>query len=107
MTGFIASWLAPFPFAIGLFTLALFAFLAAVYLTLETHDPELRKDFRRRALLAALAVGAMALASFLLAGTGAPSIRRGLARQWWSAPGRLSAAKRVYPVQIRSIYTRR
>jgi len=28
----------------------------------------------------------MALVSFLLAGSGAPSIRRGLARQWWSVP---------------------
>ena len=86
VTDFVSSWLAPFPFAIGLFTLALFAFLAAVYLTLETADPELRDDFRRRALLAAVAVGAMALVSFLLSGTGAPSIRRGLARQWWSLP---------------------
>ncbi len=86
VTGFVSAWLAPFPFAIGLFTLALFAFLAAVYLTLETDDPGLRNDFRRRALLAAVAVGAMALVSFILAGTGAPSIRRGLARQWWSLP---------------------
>jgi len=86
LTDFVSAWRAPFPFAIGLFTLALFAYLAAVYLTLETDDPELRNDFRRRALLAAVAVGAMALVSFLLAGTGAPSIRRGLARQWWSLP---------------------
>jgi cytochrome bd-type quinol oxidase subunit 1 len=84
VTDFVSAWLVPFPFAIGLFTLALFAFLAAVYLTLETDDPALRDDFRRRALPAAVAVGAMALVSFLLAGTGAPSIRRGLARQWWS-----------------------
>ena len=86
LTDFVSSWLAPFPFAIGFFTLALFAFLAAVYLTLETGDRELRDDFRRRALLAAVAVGAMALVSFVLSGTGAPSIRRGLAREWWSIP---------------------
>jgi cytochrome d ubiquinol oxidase subunit II len=85
-TGFVSSWLAPFPFAIGFFTLALFAFLAAVYLTLETDDPELRNDFRRRALLAAVAVGVMALVSFILSGSGAPSIRRGLAQEWWSLP---------------------
>lgn len=53
-TDFISAWLRPFPFAIGFFTLALFAFLAAVYLTLETRDPELRDDFRRRALAAAV-----------------------------------------------------
>jgi len=86
LTDFVSAWRAPFPFAIGLFTLALFAFLAAVYLTLETDDPKLRDDFRRRALLAAVAVGAMALVSFVLSGTGAPSIRRGLAREWWSWP---------------------
>src|ERR1044072_2889132 len=45
---FINSWLAPFPFAVGGFALALFAFLAAVYLTLETEDAELREDFRKR-----------------------------------------------------------
>ena len=57
-----------------------------MYLTLETDDPALRQDFRRRALLAAVAVGALALASFLLAESGAPAIRRGLAREWWSLP---------------------
>jgi cytochrome d ubiquinol oxidase subunit II len=83
---FFTAWLAPFPWAIGLFTLTLFAFLAAVYLTLETEDPALREDFRGRALVAAVAVGALALVSFLLAEEGAPAIRRGLAREWWSLP---------------------
>src|SRR5262245_27723067 len=35
---FIDPWLAPFPLAVGSFALALFAFLAAVYLTLEAED---------------------------------------------------------------------
>lgn len=86
VTDFVSAWLAPFPFAIGLFTLALFAFLAAVYLTLETEEPELREDFRERALFAAVIVGVMALVSFLLSDTGAPSIRRGLSKEWWSLP---------------------
>ena len=47
-SGFFESWLAPFPIAVGFFALALFAFLAAVYLTLETHERELQEDFRRR-----------------------------------------------------------
>jgi cytochrome bd ubiquinol oxidase subunit II len=85
-TDFVSPWLAAFPFAIGFFTLSLFAFLASVYLTLETDDRELQDDFRRRALFAAVAVGAMALVSFVLSGSGAPSIRRGLAREWWSLP---------------------
>jgi cytochrome bd ubiquinol oxidase subunit II len=47
---FFAAWLAPFPLALGVFALALCALLAATYLTVETTDPALREDFRRRAL---------------------------------------------------------
>lgn len=85
-TDFISAWLAPFPFAIGFFTLTLCALLAAVYLTLETDDPELQEDFRRRALIAALSVGAMAGLSFILSADGAPTIRRGLGSAAWSIP---------------------
>src|SRR5467141_2048296 len=38
VTSFISSWLTPFAFAVGVFTLACFAFLAAVYLTLAPKD---------------------------------------------------------------------
>lgn len=86
LTDFFSAWLASFPFAVGLLTLALFAFLAAVYLILETDDPELQEDFRRRALLAAVGVGGMAWVSFLVAGEGAPLMRQGLIGQWWSWP---------------------
>ncbi len=88
-TDFFSAWAAPFPFAIGGLALALFAFLAAVYLTLESDDPALQADFRRRALGAAAVVAVMALISFWLSGTGAPLIREGLARQWWSLPFQL------------------
>jgi len=62
---YVAPWLNPFALAVGVFTLACFAFLAAVYLTLESADRELRDDFRRRALGAGVAVivlGAVVLA---------------------------------------------
>ena len=85
-TDFISSWLTPFPFAIGFFTLALCGLIAAVYLTLETDDPELREDFRIRALIAAFSVGLMAGICFLLSAEGAPSIRRGLGNSVWSIP---------------------
>jgi cytochrome d ubiquinol oxidase subunit II len=85
-TNFISQWLGTFPFAIGFWTLALFAFLAAVYLTNETDDAELREDFRRRALGAGIAVAVMALISFILAEQGAPLIRSGLSKEWWSIP---------------------
>lgn len=83
---FINSWLAPFPFAVGIFALALFAFLAAVYLTLETDDTELREDFRKRALGAAVTVGLLALLVFLLSERGAPQISRDLSESWWTWP---------------------
>jgi cytochrome d ubiquinol oxidase subunit II len=71
---YVAPWLAPFPLGVGAFTLALFAFLAAVYLVSEAgDDAELREDFRRRALGAAAAVaGVGAFVLFVLAPRGAP-----------------------------------
>src|SRR5712671_4127989 len=59
VSGFFNSWLAPF--AVGFFALSLFAFLAAVYLTVETDDRELQEDFRLRALVAGVIVGLLAL----------------------------------------------
>jgi cytochrome d ubiquinol oxidase subunit II len=83
-TGFFNSWFAPFPFAVGFFALALFAFLAAVYLTAEADDADLREDFRRRALISGAAVGGLALIVFLLAGTGAPTVRAGISQSPWA-----------------------
>jgi cytochrome bd ubiquinol oxidase subunit II len=84
--GFFAAWLAPFPIAVGVFALALCALLAASYLTVEVRDPELREDFRRRALAAGIAVGVAALLAFMLAGDGAPRVRAALAARRWSWP---------------------
>src|SRR5256886_15184571 len=45
---YVASWLNPFALAVGLFALVAFAFLAAVYLTLEAAGGRgLGEDFRR------------------------------------------------------------
>lgn len=85
-TDFFSSWLAPFPFALGFFTLSLFAFLAAVYLTVEADDPQLKEDFRRRGLWSAVAVGILAWLTFWTSGEGAPILREGLSGQWWSWP---------------------
>ena len=80
-------WLAPFPISAGLFALALCAFLAAVYLTVEAEgDRELADDFRWRAFVSGLASGALALASFLLSAEGAPRVHAGLSIRRWSWP---------------------
>ncbi|HYG21861.1 MAG TPA: cytochrome d ubiquinol oxidase subunit II [Verrucomicrobiae bacterium] len=88
-TNFFSQWMAPFPFAIGFFVLALFAFLAAVYLAWEAKDPMLKDDFRQRALWSGIAVAVTAFGSLLLAGDGAPMLRSGLAQSWWALPFQL------------------
>jgi len=65
-SGYVATWLTPFDLAVGLFALACFAFLAAVYLTLEAKDSELQEDFRRRAIASGAAVFAVAVLGLAL-----------------------------------------
>ncbi len=81
-TGFRADyvdpWLSPFTLSVGVFTLVLFAFLAAVYLTVEAPEPELKEDFRTRALLAGLALFAAAMTTLGLAWQEAPLVWHGL-----------------------------
>ena len=57
---FISPWLTPFALTVGVFALVLFAYLAAVYLTLEAHDLDERHAFRNRALASGIAVGGVA-----------------------------------------------
>ena len=85
-----APWLAPFPIAVGLFTLMIFAYLAAVYLTMEADEPDLQDDFRRRALFAAVAVGVLAWAVYLLARSSAPEVFLGLNSSPWGFPVRVA-----------------
>jgi cytochrome d ubiquinol oxidase subunit II len=83
---YIAPWLTPFSVGVGVLTLVLFAFLAAVYLTVEAPDDALREDFRRRALAAALAVFVAALGVLLLAHFTAPLVGAGLTTSPWAIP---------------------
>lgn len=83
---FVGPWWTPFSFAIGMMTLAVFALLAAVFLTLETTDPDLVEDFRLRALLAGVAVFATAFLALALAPTGAPLLHQGLFTSKWAIP---------------------
>jgi len=86
VAAFVRPWLTAFGFAVGGLTLALFAFLAAVYLTLEARDDALREDFRARALGAAAAVFVTAALALLLAQPVAPRVRAGLITVAWSLP---------------------
>ncbi len=85
-TDFFAEWLAPYPFAVGLFTLVLFAYIAAVYLVTETDDSELKAIFRRRAQVSAVLLAVVALIAYLAAADGAPEIREGLRDSAWALP---------------------
>jgi cytochrome bd ubiquinol oxidase subunit II len=75
---FVDPWLAPFPIAVGLLAAALCAYLAAVYLILESRDPELRRLFRRRAIISGILVLMSAAVALFLTHDGAPEIYRGL-----------------------------
>jgi len=80
---FIAPWFAPFPLAIGILTLVLFAFLAAVYLVVETRSEELREDFRRRAIITSMIGAGWGLIALGLSNRGAPMIWHALTGTAW------------------------
>jgi cytochrome d ubiquinol oxidase subunit II len=82
----LSTWLRPFPIAVGLFALNIFAYIAAVYLTLETSDPKLQDDFRRKALISAVTLGVVAWVVYLLAKDSAPLVYEGLKHTHWGAP---------------------
>jgi cytochrome bd ubiquinol oxidase subunit II len=88
--GFIEPWLTPFPFAVGVMTLVLFAHLAAVFLTLESDDPALVEDFRARALWSGVGVFAAAFAALALAPEHAPLMGVGLIGSTWAVPFHLA-----------------
>lgn len=84
--GFFGPWLRPFPWIVGLFALSTFAFLSAVYLTVEADDDAVKRDFRRRAIASGVALGVTAWAARLYAPIGAPEFAAKLNGMWWSWP---------------------
>ena len=78
---YVAPWLAPFPLAVGAMALAMFAFLAAVYLALAAPDNQLREDFRRRGLAAAAAMFVTAFGALAIARFGVPDVADSLVAQ--------------------------
>jgi len=91
-SGFYDVWPRPFPILVGCITIALFAFLAAVYLTNQAKDTDLREDFRRSALGSGIVVAVLALACLLSARSGAPRIYDGLFASAWAIPVHIATA---------------
>lgn len=89
---FVAPWLTPFSVGVGVLTLALFAFLAAVYLTVEAREPEVREDFRLRALWAALVVFVAAFGVLIVAYLTDTHVGSGLTSSPWAVPLHLATA---------------
>ena len=75
---FVTPWLAPFPLSVGCLTMALVAYLAAVYLLVEAREAEMRVLFARRAMVSCVAVVLAAAIALWQARTGAPEIYAGL-----------------------------
>ncbi len=89
---YLAPWATLFALAVGLMTLALFAFLAAVYLTVEASDAALQDDFRGRAFAAGGATLVLAVTALTLAQPAAPRMAAGLLRSGWALPLQAAAA---------------
>ena len=82
---FVDPWLTPFALSVGAFTLVLFAYLAAVYLTLEAREAKVADAFRARALASGVLAAVMALLVFGLAGR-VQDLRAGLTSSAWALP---------------------
>ena len=71
------AWLGLFPLITGFLALAVCAYLAAVYLTIET-EGEVQEDFRRRALIVWLVGGMLSIVALLLTAAEAPRLWQAL-----------------------------
>lgn len=80
-----AGWLTPFAVLTGFFSLALFALLAAVYLTVRTSG-EVQEDFRRRALVLEAVAFVLAMLTLWRALVDAPVLFFGALAPFGPAP---------------------
>lgn len=81
----LMAWLSPFTVVVGLFTAALFAFLAAAYLSVEATGA-LREDYCKRAFLSGLLVFVSAALAGILSRQEAPEVFLGLTRRAYTLP---------------------
>ncbi|WP_263356750.1 cytochrome d ubiquinol oxidase subunit II [Acidicapsa ligni] len=80
INGYLFNWLNPFSVSMGLLTVALFAFLAASYLTAEAATDELRRTFRNRTVGAGVAGIVLTVITFALSAEYATGLREGFTR---------------------------
>ncbi|MDB5081558.1 MAG: hypothetical protein JWP00_3482 [Chloroflexi bacterium] len=104
LTGYFDTWLSPFPLMIGILALCLCAFLAAVYLTLETTG-ELREDFRWRAVFSGIVTALIATITLPVTLDGAPVLWRELV--WGRATPLVLATVLLGLVAMLACYFRR
>ena len=75
---YMLPWFDAFTLSVGVFTLALFAHLAALYLAWESSETELKNDFRKRAMHAAVCVFIAGTLTIVFARGNAPLVYEGL-----------------------------
>jgi cytochrome d ubiquinol oxidase subunit II len=104
-TGDVYGWARPFPVANGVLALLICAYLAAVYLAWESHDAQVREDFRRRAIAIWWIAGAASIVTLFLARTEATRLWAGLTA--WPAVGLVAAGSLLAPLSLLALRGRR
>ena len=102
---YLRTWLTPFCLGVGLLTVAVCAYLAAIYLTLKASDG-LQEDFRARALAAGFAVFICAWGTLFLGGPAGEAVRTRLLGGPWSIPLQGATAASAI-VAIGAVWTRK
>lgn len=104
VSSYWTPWLGPFPIIIGLLALASCAYLAAVYLCVETSG-DLQEDFRKRALGAGVAFAVLGTLALPIAWKDAPVIWDGMwEREAWTL---IPSAVVLGLVTLSAVWTRR
>lgn len=90
-----SAWWSPYPIAVGLFIVALFAYLAAVYLCVEARQANvdgLADDFRARAIAAGLVAGLLSILVRSIAARTGGSFAETLLSSPWSRAAEIGVA---------------
>jgi cytochrome bd ubiquinol oxidase subunit II len=83
LSDFFEPWSNWYSITLGIFTLSIFAYVAATYLTLETDNDELKKAFRMRAIVSNVIVTVLSGVCLWLTNKNANYIFVQLIKHWW------------------------